>query len=348
MVVPDHNKKAKSFRIPGLVYKSLTFFIALGIITLGVLIYDYVQIFQEVYKNKHLTLENRQLREQIQLFQMKLNSLNNDINRIQIFEKKLKIITGLEEKEYKALDQEANPNNLEPDLTLLPKSIKEELLYFSSDEDILLRPEVIDLKELYEKRIAEIIGVADNYTYTRQWSELTQKSLELADAYAIFDYKQGVLKEKLIDLEVKVNNLDQFLLDKKSQLNSTPSIFPARGWITSYYGPRKSPVSGRMKMHEGLDIGANRGTPIIAPADGVVTFSGVKPGFGKFVQIDHGYGIETIFGHANSLYVKEGTLVKRGHKIAAVGNTGLSTGSHLHYEVRVNGIAVNPLFFVLD
>ena len=101
-------------------------------------------------------------------------------------------------------------------------------------------------------------------------------------------------------------------------------------------------------MHEGLDVGAPYGTPVRSPADGIVTFSGEKAGFGKFVQVDHGYGIETIYAHNQSLSVRVGQKVKRGNLLAAVGNTGHSTGPHLHYEVRVNGIAVDPLYFILD
>ena len=101
-------------------------------------------------------------------------------------------------------------------------------------------------------------------------------------------------------------------------------------------------------MHEGLDIGAKPGTKILAPADGIVTFSGKKPGFGYIVQIDHGYGVETIYAHASKLEVKKSQPVKRGMIIARVGNTGLSTGPHVHYEVRVNGTPVDPLYYVLD
>ena len=101
-------------------------------------------------------------------------------------------------------------------------------------------------------------------------------------------------------------------------------------------------------MHEGIDVGATPGTPIIAPADGIVVFSGKKAGFGNFVQIDHGYGIETLFAHSRKLYVKSGQKVTRGTLIAGVGNSGHSTGPHLHYEVRVNGIAVDPIYFILD
>ena len=101
-------------------------------------------------------------------------------------------------------------------------------------------------------------------------------------------------------------------------------------------------------MHEGLDVGANFGTPIFAPADGVVTYAGNKAGFGLFVQIDHGYGIETIYAHSQKILTRNGQRIKRGDLIAKVGSSGYSTGPHLHYEVRVNGIAVDPLYFILE
>jgi murein DD-endopeptidase MepM/ murein hydrolase activator NlpD len=101
-------------------------------------------------------------------------------------------------------------------------------------------------------------------------------------------------------------------------------------------------------MHEGLDIGATPGTPIYAPADGIVVYSGTKPGFGNTLSIDHGYGIETIYAHAKALKVVKGVHLHRGDLIAEVGNTGYSTGPHLHYEIRINGIAVDPLYYILD
>ena len=101
-------------------------------------------------------------------------------------------------------------------------------------------------------------------------------------------------------------------------------------------------------MHEGVDFGAAIGTAIVAPADGIITFSGPKPGFGNFVQIDHGYGVETIYGHAATLSVKKGQKIFRGDRIATVGNTGYSTGPHVHYEVRVNGTPGDPLYYTLN
>ena len=208
--------------------------------------------------------------------------------------------------------------------------------------------EYLNLKSLYEKKMAAVFGLQTSYAYAKEWTALTQQSFSLTSEYAEFDYKFLHLKKHIKRLELAIHQLDQGLLDRKSFLKSTPTIIPTRGWITDYYGPRKNPYSGRVQMHEGLDIGARTNTKIVAPADGVVTFSGVKPGFGNIVEINHGYGIETIFGHAHSLSVKSGIKVKRGQKIATVGSTGYSTGPHVHYEIRINGVPVDPFYFILD
>jgi len=137
-----------------------------------------------------------------------------------------------------------------------------------------------------------------------------------------------------------------FLNDQRSFLGAKPQGWPVKGWLTSSFGMRKSPFSGRMKMHEGLDIAARTGTPVYTTADGVVSRAETAAGYGKLVVIDHGYGYRTYYGHNSKIYVKVGQRVKRGDKIAAVGNTGTSTGSHSHYEVRMNGVPLNPHKFI--
>lgn len=133
-----------------------------------------------------------------------------------------------------------------------------------------------------------------------------------------------------------------FLNDQRSLLAAKPSGWPVDGWTTSSFGMRKDPFTGKRKMHEGYDIAARTGTDIIATADGIVSQSRTMPGYGKMVVIDHGYGYQTYYSHNSKNYVKVGQRVKRGDKIAAVGNTGRSTGSHVHYEIRLNGVPVNP------
>lgn len=359
MIVPEKDKGVKSFRIPGLFFRSFVVIVVLASIFIGILAYDYWNVVTQVYENKHLNLENRQLKEQIQLFQMKINSLADDLHRINTFERKLRIITGLEDvTEMAPIVPASNNNDFEmmddngPDsktvdspssgVKRFPLSVDVNFDQFEHD------PDYLELKSLYDKKIAANLGITENYAFTRKWSDLTKNSFELARQYSIFDFKFKKIKSVVNQLELNIHKLDQFLLDKASILASTPTILPSNGWITSYFGHRISPFSGGVKMHEGLDVGAPFGTPIMASADGIVTFSGIKAGFGNFVQINHGYGIETIYAHAQKTLVKKGQRVKRGDLVAKVGSTGYSTGPHLHYEVRVNGIAVDPLYFVLS
>ena len=132
------------------------------------------------------------------------------------------------------------------------------------------------------------------------------------------------------------------------RLAATPSIMPTAGWLSSAFSRmREHPILHEVRAHEGMDVSAPMGTPIEAPANGVVTQAGWEPGYGNIVVIDHGFGIVTKFAHASRILVRVGARVRRGEQIALVGNTGLSTGPHLHYEVHVKGIAVNPARYIL-
>lgn len=147
---------------------------------------------------------------------------------------------------------------------------------------------------------------------------------------------------------VSLSELADFLEEQKLMLSSTPSVWPVKGWISSGFGYRISPFTGRRVFHEGLDIATKYNTPVHATAKGIVVFAGRKAGYGKMVIIDHGYGYVTKYGHNNKLLVKAGDKVKKGDVISLVGSTGRSTGPHVHYEVLVNGIPVNPLKFIVS
>jgi murein DD-endopeptidase MepM/ murein hydrolase activator NlpD len=142
--------------------------------------------------------------------------------------------------------------------------------------------------------------------------------------------------------------LYEFLEGQKSMLACTPSIWPAQGWATSGFGNRISPFTNQKEFHEGFDISARIGTEIIAPADGVISEIGKTYGFGNLLVISHGYGIKTIYGHLSKSLVKKGQSVKRGDKIALIGNSGRTTGPHLHYEIQLNGMPVNPQNYILN
>ena len=367
LIIPERVKGVKSFRIPRVFFHGFVFLLVVSMFIVGVLGYDYVKILRQMSEKKHLSIENRQLKEQIQLFQMKLNTLSDDIERIHRFEKKLRIITGVESlnktistsdedrlltpysPSYQPNNTKANSNNKnrKPNSKDTLKESNDLNKNYRSTE-IKNLPEYKKLKSLYEKKIAANLGLQTGYVYTQKWSQLLKQSFSMADHFAGFDFRFNIIREHAKKLEISIHQLDQFLLDKDSFMKSTPTLLPTRGWITSYYGHRKSPYSGRVKMHEGIDIGAKSGSPITAPADGIVVFTGRKPGFGIKVQLDHGYGVETIFAHAKASTVHKGQNVRRGDIIAQVGNTGYSTGPHLHYEIRINGIPVDPLDYILD
>lgn len=161
--------------------------------------------------------------------------------------------------------------------------------------------------------------------------------------------------DRLMNLEVDANQqaveLQQLLSQvsqQRSLLMSVPSISPVRGWITSGYGRRISPFTGESSVHQGIDLASPVGTPVYAPADGVVIFVGAKEGYGNFIMIAHGYGIVSRYGHNADNLVQVGQRITRGEQIATVGMTGQTTGPHLHYEVVLNGLTVNPQKFILD
>lgn len=143
-------------------------------------------------------------------------------------------------------------------------------------------------------------------------------------------------------------DLYEYIAEQRNILASTPAIRPTNGWVSSSFGYRTSPFTGRRTFHKGLDIANREGTPIVAPADGVVTFAGNKGYIGTLLIVDHGHGMVTKYGHLKKYLKKRGESVKRGDIIAYMGNTGRSTGPHLHYEVRLNGLPVNPTKYILD
>ncbi len=150
-------------------------------------------------------------------------------------------------------------------------------------------------------------------------------------------------KEKL-----DFNELIDKLQKKKNLLAASPSIKPVSGVITSPFGYRRSPFTGRRTFHSGLDISNRMGTKIVSTAAGKVVFAGRKSGYGNVVIIDHGYGKATKYAHLRDILVKKRQHVKRGEAIGTLGNTGRTTGPHLHYEVLVNGTPVNPAKYILN
>jgi len=150
------------------------------------------------------------------------------------------------------------------------------------------------------------------------------------------------LMDDALSREQSFANLLAYLQEKKSLLASTPSIWPVPGWVTSEFGQRTSPFGGDREFHKAIDIATRIGKPIQAPADGIVAEVAFQQDVGQMIRIDHGHGISTFYGHLSKVVVRAGATVHRGDRIGHVGNSGRSTGSHLHYAVMLNGVPVNP------
>lgn len=152
--------------------------------------------------------------------------------------------------------------------------------------------------------------------------------------------KMNTLEYSLKSSETNLKQMHAILQERYNSLIARPTGVPAAGEISSYYGSRWG------RLHAGLDIAGDVGTPITATAAGVVTLSSWNGAYGYCVEIDHGNGMATLYGHCSELLVSEGTRVKKGQVIALMGNTGRSTGPHVHYEVHIDGVPVNPASYL--
>lgn len=207
----------------------------------------------------------------------------------------------------------------------------------------------------------EKLGVMVDFDPAREASPLGvgAPGPDLAASSGLYFLRQGVLTRKMNEFleylgqeialqEVLQQQLRHSLREKKLEFDARPSLWPMAGYITSTFGPRRSPFGRRADFHNGVDIKAPYGTPIHAPGAGRVTDVDYQSGYGLRVVIVHDYGISTLYGHLKSAAVTPGQEVKRGQLIAYSGNSGRTTGTHLHYEVQVNGTPVNPMRFMLN
>lgn len=227
------------------------------------------------------------------------------------------------------------------------------------EEDLLL---LMDKVARFEERIARLndferkIRIISNLDVPEEDENLfgvggsasdeesTESRLEAAGRNLIDEMHRDVdiLLQESSARERSFRELVEYLKTQKSELARTPSIWPVIGWVTSEFGNRKSPFTGKREHHNGIDIATRHGKEIVAPTDGVIWKVGQDRFMGQFIWIDHGYGVKTIYGHLHEQSVKAGQDVERGEVIGRVGSTGRSTGPHLHYGVMVDGEYVNP------
>jgi murein DD-endopeptidase MepM/ murein hydrolase activator NlpD len=156
------------------------------------------------------------------------------------------------------------------------------------------------------------------------------------------------LHTRAAQVDGMLNEIEAKLEERVRWISSTPTIAPVRGIFTSGFGARSDPMTHEPGAHQGVDIAAATGQPVYAAADGLVMLAGTSNGYGEAIYLAHGYGLSTRYGHLSEIDVHPGQKVHRGDLIGRVGTTGHSTGAHLHYEVRLDGVAVNPTAYILD
>jgi len=287
-------------------------------------VFDYSQLLIKEAKNKFLHVQNQNLKAQVKAFSEKMESVEVDLEKINRYSRKLQAITS---------NGQENPDEQQLELSLGKPLIDERKPAHAASAG-----EALD-SAATEDRSGSWFPVFK--TAQKEYSYLNP--IDKADLTLTFEKTSTKVKKVERDLTL----LFERMASQRDLLSATPSVRPTGGWVSSGFGYRRDPFTGRSRLHKGMDFGANRGTPVYAPADGVVSFAGREGGYGKIVSIDHGYGIVTRYAHNSRLMVKSGQRVKRWDKIAEVGSTGRSSGPHLHYEVRLNGVPVNPEKYIL-
>ena len=297
MVIPDISGKLRRFSISQKSAKILLSVFILITITSVFLFYRHIKLSKEVIELEGLRKETREQRLQVQQFVQKVKGFEQQMARLDRFDRKLRVLTSLEGSGATASAQKWG-----------------------------------------------VGGIDDNESTT--YASITSTE----DRNVIKDLNKDIdeLKNQAKFQEISFQELDEFFKGQESLLSSTPSIWPTKGWVTSGFGYRLSPFTDRKEVHEGIDIATRMNAPVISPADGIVVRSGKDMSYGNILEIDHGYGVVTRFGHNARLLVNMGDKVKRGQTVAHVGNTGRSTGPHLHYEVVLNGVPVNPFRYILE
>lgn len=332
MLVGDERSPVRRFHLRAQVVKKVAIGVAVAALVGLVGFWDYWRLRADNAELASLRIEAAEQREQLQLFEQTIAQVESELTRVKELERKVRIIAnlpGATAEGGEAITELAPPVPVggEPTTTLAPPAgvpVGMPELGQGGDE-----PHAAST-DLGDADLAS--GLATEKARRVRRLEQHAKALD------------GVAENRGISLEGLMEELEK----KRQKLASSPSIWPAKGWLTSRFGYRKSPFTGKRQLHGGIDIAARPGTPVIAPARGRVKFVGRKGPLGKAVILDHGHGVRTLYGHNQDLMVKAGEEVERGQQIASVGSSGRSTGPHLHYVVQVEGKATDPLNYIFD
>jgi len=335
LFVPDHNARVRRYRVSGRILRRSLGTAAVALLVIAVGGADYVRARLETRELERLRQETAEQRERLAGLTGEVSQLEARLARVQELERKVRVIADLPEPASVAVSPPGvGGEGDEEDLPALSIPDAEADADGAADGGAE-RPSDGDGRPGGKGGGDPEVGAAGpGAPHAARVAELHARAARL-NAQA-----QGRAKS--------LEDLVESLHTKRRRLASTPSIWPAKGWVTSGYGYRTSPFTGRRQFHGGVDIAGRPGTPIVAPARGRVVFVGRKGPLGRAVVLDHGYGVRTTFGHNAEILVERGEEVERGQEIARLGSSGRSTGPHVHYTVQVDGRRVNPMNYILD
>jgi len=312
LVFSQQASKVKKFILSPLALKagacSLVVLLALS----GYLFYDYLAYKKKVADIRELRTEINSQQAEIQSFLEKISLLEEQLSRLKVIEEQVK----KDLKEVQELKKE--------------KKVKK----IPSPVSSAKTPDPPSAED--KRRTASFLG-----------GKVSTLEMERPRLVSRLREELMELSKKAFSREQNLKELQEFLQAQKSVLLAIPCLWPVLGRVSSPFGDfRMNLYSGGTRPHMGVDIAAPIGTPVIAPADGVVTFAARESEYGLLVSIDHGYGYTTLFGHLSEVSVKPGERVRAGQTLGAVGISGAATGPHLHYEVRIKGRPVNPSMYL--
>ena len=304
LIVSQKAAQAKKFFLSPLMLKIGALALGVIIVVSAFIIYDYVVYKKQVAELNGLRTETLSQQEEIRSFMEKIALLEEQLNKLKEMERQV-------ERDLKEINELKKTKKGSP---VIPRKKTFNETKEAGKEISSFRQGTVSI---LEKERPQLV------------SRLHQDLLEL--------------RREAFQRELTLNELKEFLLEQKLFLLSIPSLWPVFGHITSGFGDNRPPSLSRgTRFHQGVDISAPPGTPILAPADGVVSYIGREWDYGLMVCIDHGHGFSTAYGHLKELAVRAGDKVKSGQVIGTVGLSGVSSGPHLHYEVRIQGNPVNP------
>ncbi|MGZ3709755.1 MAG: peptidoglycan DD-metalloendopeptidase family protein [Bdellovibrionota bacterium] len=332
MIVPEKTSQVRRIIIPAWLARGAAIVLAFAMLIAIVMVFDYWYVMSQIGENKQLKMENRRLRQEVQVFKNKMTTVENTMDRVKTFAARLRVITNIEDR----------GNLLQSLNTKLPNASS------NVGTTAALNQAVLGVKgTATDATLSSLVAASTPIVDPESMKD--PEDAQLRREYEALDGRFSELNRDTLMVEQTLQDEYELLADQKSFLAALPTRKPAIGYYTSGFGVRTPPVGGgRVRMHEGLDIAARIGTPISATADGVVAFADSKAGYGQTVILDHGYGLETWYGHTKKILVTKGQKIHRGERIALLGNSGRSTGPHVHYEVRVHNIPVDPWTFILS